>query len=174
MTTVVSLYGKSFTLGFSDAEDTRRKNYFLKGLGSLTPQEKSLLVSLGIDDLLENSLKAYLAEFFSTLQTCGADPSLILSRNCETAYFVIWSAFFHNRKNIETRLKAQHGALSDEELAQDMAIIDGLKSRGVPARAKRGIDALFTLMFVEPETTPVPRDTISRLFTLMFVEEHEA
>ena len=177
MTTVVSLYGKSFTLGFSDAEHARRKNYFLKGLGSLTPQEKSLLVSLGIDDMLENSLKPYLPEFFSTLQTCSADPSLILSRNCETAYFVIWSAFFHNRKEVERRLKEGRvppGPLSDEELAQDMAIIDGLKSRGVPESAKRGIVALFTLMFVEPATTPVQRDTISRLFTLMFVEEEAA
>jgi hypothetical protein len=177
MTTVISLYGKSFTIGFGEAEDTRRKNFFSRGLGSLTPQERALLVSLGVDEELENSLKPYLAEFFSTLDQCSADPNLILSKDCETAYFVIWSAFFHNRKEVERRLKdnrSKYGAVGEEELAQDMAIIDGLKAK--PARSAKGkgkspIDALFTLMFVEPETTPVPGDTFSRLFTLMFVEE---
>jgi hypothetical protein len=176
MTTVITLYGKPFTIGFSDAEDTRRKNYFLKGLGALTPQERSLLVSLGVDEQLENSLKPYLADFFSTLQTCSGDPSLILSRDCETSYFVIWSAFFHNRKEVGRRLKdnrASYGALSDEDLVQDMAIIDGLKAKGASSETKKGIRDLFTLMFVEPESTPVPGDVYSRLFSLMFVSEAE-
>ncbi len=174
MTTVISLYGKSFSIGFGEADDARRKNFFSRGLGSLTPQERALLVSLGVDEELENSLKPYLAEFFSTLDRCSADPSLILSKDCETAYFVIWSAFFHNRKEVERRLKdnrAHYGAVGEEELAQDMAIIDGLKTRPLPRKGTSPIDALFTLMFVEPETTPVPGDTFSRLFTLMFVEE---
>ena len=177
MSTVVTIYGKPFTIGFGDTDDTRRKNYFSKGLGSLTPQERSLLISLGIDEMLENSLKPYLAEFFSTLQTCSADPNLILSRDCETAYFVLWSAFFHNRKEVERRLKDNRkafGAMSDEDLAQDMAIIDGLKARGVSKRGKgaAAVDALFTLMFAG-ESTPVTGDAVSRLFTLMFVSEAE-
>ena len=176
MTTVVKIYGKPFTIGFETVDDKRRKNYFSRGLGSLTPQERALLLSIGVDDMLENSLKPYLAEFFSTLQTCSSDPSIILSRDCETAYFVLWSAFFHNRKEVERRLienRKKYGAMSDEELAQDMAIIDGLKARGVTRDGKDStIDALFTLMFAD-ETTPVQGDAISQLFTLMFVSEEE-
>ena len=182
MTTVISLYGKPFSIGFSEGDNTRRSAYFKSGMGNLTPQEKSLLLSLGVDSMLENSLKPYLAEFFSSLQTCSSDASLVLSKSCETAYFVIWSAMFHNRAEIARRMKEQKGeVISDIDLAQDAALISGLKSK--PPVPKHKLDSyeddirrLFTLM-VLGETTGAPvnsTDDIERLFTLMVLDEAES
>lgn len=180
MTTVVSLYGKPFSIGFSEGDNARRSAYFKSGTGNLTPQEKSLLLSLGVDSMLENSLKPYLAEFFSSLQTCSSDASLILSKTCETAYFVIWSALFHNRAETERRMKESKGGIIDDlDLAQDAALISGMRHKPQPKPKKQTSDELmdeisqlFTLMIVRSSTdsTPVSNDdAIHRLFTLMLV-----
>lgn len=184
MTAVISLYGKSFLIGFSEGDNARRVAYFKSGTGNLTPQEKSLLLSLGIDAMLENSLKPYLAEFFSTLQTCSSDASLILSKNCETAYFVIWSAMFHNNASIARRMKEIKGeVISDIDLAQDAALISGMR-RGASVRKpvskssntiQDDIARLFTIMVIDSlaDSAPVSNTTdyITRLFTPMLVED---
>lgn len=176
MTTVIKLYGKSFAIGFDSSDDSRRQKFFKEGSGNLTPQEKALLVSIGVDSMLENSLKPYLAEFFSALQTCSGDASLILSRNCDIAYFVLWSALFHNRAEVDRRLKSTKRAVIDDlDLAQDQAIIAGLKPRVPPAKpkAKSGDEekdifkALFTLMILGQGGAPAGNATITELFTLM-------
>lgn len=183
MTTVIQLYGKSFSIGFSDGDDARRAAFFKEGTGNLTPQEKSLLLSIGVDAMLENSLKPYLAQFFSTLQTCSGDASLVLSRNCDIAYFVLWSALFHNRAEVGRRVKATKRAVIDDlDLAQDQAIIAGLKPRVPPppppsppknsdAQEEDVFKALFTLMILGQ--TPAgakssdKNPAINELFTLM-------
>jgi hypothetical protein len=179
MTTVIQLYGKSFSIGFSDTDDSRRQKFFKEGSGNLTPQEKALLVSIGIDSMLENSLKPYLAQFFSTLQTCSGDASLVLSRNCDIAYFVLWSALFHNRAEVERRVKtAKRAVIEDLDLAQDQAIIAGLKPYVPPPvpKSKLGDEekdifkALFTLMILGQDGTPAGNATINELFTLMVYE----
>jgi hypothetical protein len=179
MTTVIQLYGKSFSIGFSDTDDSRRKKFFKEGSGNLTPQEKALLISIGVDAMLETSLKPYLAQFFSTLQTCSGDASLVLSRNCDIAYFVLWSALFHNHAEVERRVKGTKRAVIDDlDLAQDQAIISGLKPRVRPqpaaaAAAKSGNEekdifkALFTLMVLGQDGAPAGNATINELFTLM-------
>jgi hypothetical protein len=179
MTTIISLYGKPFSLGFSDADNTRRSAYFKSDMGNLTPQEKSLLLSLGIDSMLENSLKPYLAEFFSSLQTCSSDSSLILSKDCETAYFVIWSAMFHNRAEISRRLRESKGEVIDDlELASDAAFISGMQGKKItkPQAAlvdmADSISRLFTLMIVGDQSNSAPaniENDIDSLFTLMII-----
>jgi hypothetical protein len=176
MTTVISLYGKPFTIGFSSNDDARRGAYFKSGTGNLTPQEKSLLLSLGIDTILENSLKPYLAEFFSTLQTCSSDSSLVLSKDCETAYFVIWSAMFHNRAETARRLAEAKGeVISDIDLATDASLISGMKPKRAPTveELEDSISRLFTLMVVDTARNAPEDDDgvddITSLFTLMIV-----
>ena len=176
MTTVIKIHGRPFTIGFGEADDARRKAYFKNGIGTLTPQEKSLLVSLGVDSMLENSLKPYLAEFFSTLQTCSGDTSLVLSRDCETAFFVIWSALFHNRAEVARRMKnGKGGVVDDLDLAQDASFISGMKPHVPPAPPivpKNTYRDLFTLMLVNGDAAVAPAQrvsaqTINQLFTLM-------
>lgn len=177
MTTVIQIHGRPFSIGFSEADDTRRKGYFRNGIGTLTPQEKALLLSLGVDTMLENSLKPYLADFFSTLQTCSGDTSLVLSRNCETAFFVIWSALFHNRAEVERRMKLDKGGVVDDlDLAQDASFISGMKPRVTPTPpivSKNTLNDLFTLMLINGDAAavaPAPRisaKAIHELFTLM-------
>jgi len=38
MTTVINLYGQSFSISFTAEDDARRSAYFKNGLGNLTPQ----------------------------------------------------------------------------------------------------------------------------------------
>jgi hypothetical protein len=178
MTSVIQFYGKSFSIGFSDADNARRAAYFKQDLGTLTPQEKSLLLSIGIDAKMENTLKLYLADFFASLQTCSSDTSLILNKDCETAYFVIWAALFANNTEIARRYKQSHdheGVMSDESLAQTGALIQGLKTRplsGSIGSEKDMASALFKLIFIE--TAPEDRgEQVDSLFRLMFVETEE-
>jgi hypothetical protein len=118
-----------------------------------------------------------LAEFFSTLQTCSSDASLVLSKNCETAYFVIWSAMFHNRAEVARRLAATRGeVISDIDLATDASLISGMKPKKgmAPEELEDTISRLFTLMVVgaphtAPEDETLSEDDISSLFTLMVV-----
>ena len=170
----VTLYGRQFIIGFSKEDDTRRKAYFKNAEGTLTPQEKQVLTSLGIDSQMEETLRPYLAEFFQSLAICNSDTALLLNKDCETAYFVIWSTMFANRKEIERRLaeaQAAAVAMSDLDVAQTGALIAGLRPRGpvvgpgasAAAAAVPPIDQLFTLMLQQP----APVKPIDELFTLM-------
>ena len=180
MTTVIQIYGKSFNIGFSDEDNERRKKFFQGDGGSLTAEERSLLLSIGIDTTLENSLKPYLATFFTSLQMCSSDTSLILSRNCETAYFVLWSAMFHNRAQIESRLKKNEGGIIDDlELAEDGAFIEGVRPKYNLISDEvdnDDITKLFTLMILEEDDmNDIPEeDSINKLFTLMALENTNA
>jgi hypothetical protein len=185
MTTVIQLYGKSFSIGFSESDDARRQAYFKSGTGNLTPQEKALLLSIGVDSMLENSLKPYLTKFFSSLQTCSGDASLVLNRDCETAYFVIWSALFHNRAEVARRMKDHSKeVIGDLDLATDAAIIKGLKPRVPPPPPKvnkNTVNDLFTLMLLGTDVAPAgaasvrgATDSVNKLFSLMLLDESVA
>lgn len=181
MTTVINLYGQSFSISFTAEDDARRSAYFKNGLGNLTPQEKSLLLKLGVDSLLENSLKPYLGKFFSALQTCTSDAALVLTPECEVSRFVIWSAFFHNREETLRRMKGSVAAYKphDLEMAMDGAIITGLKPRAVapaagdidPVGDENTIKRLFSLILLgeTPEVATTSDEDIQRLFSLMLI-----
>jgi hypothetical protein len=177
MTSVINFYGKSFSIGFSEADNARRTAYFKRDLGTLTPQEKSLILSIGIDAQMENALKPYLADFFSSLQTCSSDTSLILNKDCETAYFVIWSTLFANNKEVHRRAKQRKdpfAVVGDEDLAQTGALISGLNVKPVPTPRftgsdKQAISSLFKLIFVK-DTPERQKPMIDSLFNLIFVE----
>jgi hypothetical protein len=181
MTTVINMYGQPFSIGFGSDDDARRTAYFKNGVGNLTPQEKSLLLKLGVDSLLENSLKPYLAKFFSALQTCTSDAALVLTPDCETSRFVVWSAFFHNREETLRRLKEQAAYKPhDLEMAMDAAFIKGIKPRRPPPGTgdispvadENTIRRLFTLMLLDetPEVATGSEEDIRQLFTLMLLD----
>ena len=175
MTSVVTIYGKSFSIGFSEADDARRKSYFKNRMGTLTPQEKSLLLAFGIDSMLENSLKPYLTKFFSSLQTCTSDASLALMENCEVSRFIIWSALFYNNGEVRRRFKGTKGDPIDIELAQDAAIVAGLKPKAPPPPpyvSENTIRELFTLKILG-DTPAASAAAIQRLFTLMTLDPAE-
>lgn len=171
----MNMYGQTFSIGFSAEDDARRSSYFKNAIGNLTPQEKSLLLKLGIDTMLENSLKPYLAKFFSALQTCSSDIALTLKPDCELSRFVVWSAFFHNREETLRRMK-DHVAYKPHELelAMDGAFISGFKRPAPPSISPVGdentIARLFTLMLIDetPEAVASAED-IESLFTLMLL-----
>jgi hypothetical protein len=184
MTSVIQLYGKSFNIGFSKSDDERRESYFKNSMGTLTPQEKSILLSLGIDETMEESLKPYLAKFFASLQQCSSDISLVLNKDCETAYFVIWSTLFANGAEITRRFmeKKDDRKMHNLDIAQSGALINGLKQKpDIPYEATNededAIKSLFTLMFVSdaPDENKDEHNItdIRSLFTLMMVDSVE-
>jgi len=135
---------------------------------------------LGVDSLLENSLKPYLGKFFSALQTCTSDAALVLTPECEVSRFVIWSAFFHNREETLRRMKGPAAYKpQDLEMAMDGAIIKGLKSRPVtpaagdvnPVGDENTIKRLFSLILLgeTPEVATASDEDIQRLFSLMLI-----
>ena len=173
MTAAVHLYGKSFLIGYDAVDHERRIEYFRGEGGSLTDEETRLLESLGIDEILTESLKPYLAQFFQDLAKCQSDPGLVLSRECELPFYILWNVLFQEeserlRRIRESRKKTK--IMSEEDLAQTDAIITGMKlpRRGLESQES---DALFTLMLVEeaPEADVDYTVAANELFTLILV-----
>ena len=173
MTAAVHLYGKSFLIGYDAVDHERRIEYFRGEGGALTDEETRLLESLGLDEMLTESLKPYLAQFFQDLAKCQSDSGVILSRECELPFYILWNVLFQEeaeraRRIRESRKKTK--MMSDEDLAQTDAIIKGMKlpHRGLESQES---DALFTLMLVEeaPENDSEYTAAGNELFTLILV-----
>jgi hypothetical protein len=172
MTAVIELYGRPFLIGYDAVEHARRVDYFRGEGGNLTDEETRLLEALGIDEQVMESLRPHMAQFFQDIAKCHSDPGVILSKNCELPFYILWNVLFMDETERQRRIrdsKKKTQLMSEEDLAQTGAIIDGFK---LPRKAQgeQESDELFTLMLVSnaPETeelTPLGNE----LFTLMLV-----
>ncbi len=73
----------------------------------LKQEEIKILKALGFDRDLLGKLGDYLPEFFDSLPSCSTDTAMLLKKDCETAYFVLWSVMFAAQTALAERLKAQ-------------------------------------------------------------------
>lgn len=163
----VQLGNKTFAIGFSDADNERRRQYFLDHSTQLTDQEQALLDALGIDVVMENILRLDLPIFFQKLAQCNSDASLVLKKECEIPYYVIWTTLLKNGQETSRRLKENQKittGVSDISDAVTSQLISDLR----PAR-KNVIEQLFTLMIVssvpeelEADLTIEENATVSR------------
>ncbi len=161
MASKVQISNQTFTIGFTTQDDTRREAYFRDGSTQLTDQEKAVLAALGIDAILEKSLKPHLAEFFRKLATCSSDTNLILQKECEVPYFVVWSALFANRKETQRRFnenKRKFASMMDITDAMTAALLKNL--RPVPLDAVKEIFTLIPLQST-PAVDPVSQTSVS-------------
>jgi len=165
-TSAIKLSNQTFQIGFSDDDNNRREVFFRDGpdASQLTTQEQELLEAIGIDKILVEALKPYLAEFFKSLQKCNNDTSLVLNTDCELPYYILWSVLFYNQQETARRLaedKAQHLPVTD----LGDAMLDELLTELGSSDAASGDPFLtiFTLM-IPPLTRGDPFDTI---FTIL-------
>jgi hypothetical protein len=163
-TAVIHLGNKSFRLFVSETDKERRILYSKeKPGGELTGNEREILNSLGVDDVLEKSLRPYLAEFFNTLQHCNTDSKLILNKECETAHYVVWSTLFNMKQDTQKRInenKAKYPGGTDLNVAMIGTLTDEFRANS----SASFINQLFTLKF-----KTLPEDDskfIQNLFTL--------
>ena len=166
----VRLGQHSFPLSNSLEDRVRRDLYFKNGAGSLLPEERKILESIGIDKRLETTLKPYLPEFFEKLPLCQTDTSLVLSKQCEVPHYVVWSALFdsHTRsKEMLAQNRKDFKKQMDIEDAMDTALVSNMKT---PVDPEADYKTLFMLMLdrkqlVIPKTIPVA--DYNAIFTLL-------
>jgi hypothetical protein len=163
-TSVIHLGNKSFIVPFSESDIQRRIDYSKDVPGAvLNNEERTVLKSLGVDDMLEKALKPYLGEFFNTLKHCNTDSKLILNKECETAHYVIWSTLFNMKKDTQKRIdenKRNYPGGTDLNVAMIGTLTDEFRS----TQGTAFFNKLFTLKL---KTTPeVDSSPFQTLFTL--------
>jgi hypothetical protein len=149
----VRIGNNTFFVGFTDADNERRESYFLSGDGELTKDEQGILDVLGIDGVMENILRLDLPEFFQKLPECDSDTSLVLKKDCEIPYYVIWTTLLKNRHETKRRLET-HQQIKKPMSDLSAAVTDKFISNIAPVVLDETIDRLFTLIL--PPTAPLP------------------
>jgi hypothetical protein len=117
----------------------------------LTADEKAILAAVGIDEPVQESLKAYLPTFFDVLPDCQTDSSLYLNKKCDVPYFVLWSTKFAERQSAMDRLKENKektNTMSDYDMVIHKAVISEMKPKVTI------YDELFTIVQNETKHKP--------------------
>lgn len=129
----IQIGNKMFVISTSVEDNARRRKYFMnpdESEYSLTKDEQDLLTAIGIDNVMEDTLRPYLAKFFETLPRCKSDAAMYLSKQCEVPYYVLWSIKFANRQETTRRIEEHKlRSQSDIRLANDIAVVGDLKER---------------------------------------------
>jgi hypothetical protein len=160
----ITLANQHFTIGQSSDDKLRRDQYFRNPEQpeyQLTDDERKVLLAVGIDGILESTLRPYLAKFFDVLPSCQTDAAMMLAKNCEVPYYVIWSARFGARQGAKGRFeenKRNHKSRTNIQMAENGAYIDDLKPLPVIPDTIRDI---FTLITVA-QGAPAPNNGSTR------------
>lgn len=169
----VVLGGQTFQLPNAPADKERRKAFFAAlttnpayadwrpgapipadldaGL-LLKPEEYRLLDSLQITGgkrLIE--LSNELPRFFESLPVCAGDTSMMLKRECDIAYYVLWSVLYKMQlQNQDARTEnAKKHAVGLTEMAAHEGILTGLD--GLQKVPPEGFDAVAIMrIFTRP------------------------
>jgi len=125
----VTLSGRSFYIDYDKAARTRRKAFFTGNPTSetLTDTENELLATVGIVDETRESLKTYLPDFFNALPSCQNTTTMMTSRKCEIAYYVMWSVLLKARQDVQRKIDdARVAGLPDNEVYQMEACVKAI------------------------------------------------
>ena len=129
----VSLSGRSFFINYDKAARARRKTIFTSSGSSsttkLTDEEEELLETVGIVDETRDSLKTYLPDFFNALPSCQNTTTMMTSRKCEIAYYVMWSVLLKARQDVQRKIDdARVANLPDREVYQLEARLNAISN----------------------------------------------
>jgi hypothetical protein len=176
MSEEIQIGNKTFMIPVTIKDNARRRLYFMNPGNpdySLTDDERNVLTAIGVDSIMEDTLRPYLAKFFETLPRCKTDAAMYLSKQCEIPYYVLWSIKFANRQETTRRIE-ERTLRPQTNLAQAEtdAYVSDLKER-----KPSSLDYLkmFTLLKRIPATTlptapPMSvsaSDEYTRIFTLI-------
>ena len=133
MSDSITIGTKSFPIGQTEEDQSRRRKYFTNGKGDLTANEEGLLAALGIDEEMIDSYKLWLPDFFTNLPGCETDTSLILSKGCEIPHYILWSVMFRSNQETQARIakdRSEHKSLNDLETAKTEEVVKAFQTSG--------------------------------------------
>jgi glucan-binding YG repeat protein len=170
---VVMIANKSYTIKQSMSDRIRRRKYFLMYNGTapssasatLTEEENQLLNDLGIDSKMITSLKFYLATFFDNLYMCSNDSSIILRKDCNIPYYVLWSIMFANKEATDKRIRENKEAQfvsRNIDVAMTNAMLHNMEA--VPITNE--VDKLFQLVLTSTPAIQTSDIFSNNLFAL--------
>ncbi len=123
-------------------------------LAELKPAEKQVLAMFGMEDAFVAQHAEHMAEFLNSFPSCTTDTSLMLNRQCEKAYFLMWSLLYRRQQLPATQ------AMSPLQQAMNTSLVRGLgalhadnkltepvESVGSPGTPAENIEELTALFF---------------------------
>jgi len=125
----IKLSGRVFYINYDEASQDRRKGIFeSESTDKLTDDEEKLLATVGITDATRKNLNPYLYDFFEALPDCQSTTQMMTSRQCETAYYVMWSVLMKARQDTQRNIDAAHkeGHMPECEMYQTEARLAAL------------------------------------------------
>jgi hypothetical protein len=151
-TDIVKISNKAYSISQAISDRVRRRKYFTsytsdnESKNTLTDEELKLLKDLGLDSKMINTLKLYLPTFFDNLYMCSSDASMVLHKNCNIPYFVLWSIMIANKQATDERLRENRFKESIHLLnvAKHTATIQQLQTK------LDEYDDLFQLIVINP------------------------
>lgn len=161
---VVIIANKSYNIKQSISDSSRRRRYFstlgTEGMYTLTEDEQRLLTDLGINDTMMMNLKLYMPTFFDNLHMCKSDTNLILRKECNVPYYVLWSIMFANKQITDERIrknKLAHKTHRNINVATHTALLSQMR----PSDIHDPYSKLFQLILTSPTPTPTSASIVS-------------
>ena len=137
----IKLSGRVFYINYDEDSQNRRKAIFeSESTDKLTDDEDKLLATVGIVDATRKNLSPYLYDFFEALPDCQSSTQMMTSRQCETAYYVMWSVLMKARQDTQRNIDSAHkeGHMPECEMYQTearLAALSKLEGQGSAAAA---------------------------------------
>ena len=129
----IKLAGRIYYIDYDEDAQNRRKAIFNEGAPlSLTKDEEELLNSVGIKGDTRKNLAPYLYDFFESLPNCQTSTKMLTSRECEVAYYVMWSVLMKARQDLQKNIDDSHknGHMPDSEMFQTEARLAAMSRVG--------------------------------------------
>ena len=170
-----------FVIPSTSMDSQRRKQYFDHLLDSSKPpaelveEELEVLKALGITEDIQRKLAGFLPDLFDSLPQCSTDASMMLKKECEKAYYVLWSTLYAIQRETENAIeenRATRSSLSDINVSLDQRFVESLKSWDEEEISNTDIMTLFTV--IGPgEVAKIQEfsdEALMKFFTIPYVE----
>jgi len=130
----VFIAGEKFIISYAEKERTRRRDIFLEKDDDqkLTDVEKALLDKLCITEDTYEAVRMYLYDFFESLPSCQSSIAVLSNRQCEVAYYVLWSVLLKARQDVQRKIDdAKKKSESDIKIQQYEARLKSMSMRNI-------------------------------------------
>lgn len=130
----VFIAGEKFIINYNEKERTRRRDIFLEkdDTQKLNDVEKALLDKLCITEDTYEAVRMYLYDFFESLPSCQSSIAVLSNRQCEVAYYVLWSVLLKARQDVQRKIDdAKKKSESDIKIQQYEARLKSMSVRNI-------------------------------------------
>jgi hypothetical protein len=130
----VYIAGEKFIIRFDEKSRTRRRDIFLEKDNDqkLTDVENALLAKLCITEDTYEAVRMYLYDFFESLPNCQSSMAVLSNKQCEVAYYVLWSVLLKARQDVQRKIDdAKKKSESEIKVQQYEARLKSMSMRNV-------------------------------------------